>query len=138
MSTTEKNLIKSSFEELRRHLAKFIVPYVDGKDYTETCAVLGKEDLDRAAAEKEMCAALNKGNFTGGDRLVKLSEAYSRFQTEQRTRRDMMIGRARHKRMLIGCLETAYRRERKLEQLIRGVPGKEVDFSAEIPNNLIS
>jgi len=124
-----------AYEEIRRHQATILKPYVDGEDYTGASRVLELGDLDRSKPDRDMYDELNKTE-PDKQKLYELSSEYAGFMSDQRTRRDMLIGRTGHKRLMYGCLETLYRRERKLEQLVSKVKSTDVKFDTKIPDTL--
>ena len=75
--------------------------------------LLTTEDIDRAAAEMENRNVVESMDFQTTP-MGALGTRYGVLQEDQRVRRDAVISRQSHKRLMLGCLETSYRRMRKL------------------------
>ena len=97
---------------------RLLEPLVNGSELAvDTSVSLKPADLDRAAADRDMLKAVNEADFTKPHGTF--GKSYARMQEDQRARRDINATRRGHKRLMLGCLETAYRYTLKLRKEIR-------------------
>lgn len=96
-------------------LRKLLYPYVEGKPYEGEMVRLSHDDTDRQAAEDRDLETVEKMDLESRPAPMSGAE-FAELQEDQRIRRDAVITRQGHKRLMQGCLETAWRRARKLEK----------------------
>lgn len=96
---------------------RLLEPLVNDSELpVDTSVALKKEDLDRAKADQDMLLAVNEADFTKPHGMF--GKRYAGMQEDQRARRDINATRQGHKRLMLGCLETAYRFTLKLRKEI--------------------
>lgn len=133
----DNELIMHAYEEERRNIASLVKLYVDNAQYNAKLQLLDEQELDRKDAEQKLAAELDGEAYADVHKtMVKLSMRMMLHNENQRRRRDIQIGRAKHKRLLYGCLDTMYKREKKLETIVKA-QGKDVGvFNAQIPDTI--
>lgn len=113
MSYTE--LEKKVMQDELGSLNRVLYPYIYGEEYDEEVVRLAPEDIDRESAEAQALKDVENLDMTTKP-VAAAGADYAIIQEDQRMRRDAVISRQRHKRLMQGCLETAFRRMRKLEK----------------------
>lgn len=97
-------------------LEAILTPYIQGGEAVEYKAPsITTEDLDRAAADAAATRTLSTRVDPAKQGNATIADGYKRVQNEQRIRRDTTIVRQNHKRLMMGALETLYRRQKTLE-----------------------
>jgi len=109
----EDTLIGLAAENELEAIKHILEPCLKGTDHSPHMPTYTERDLDRADADDTLRVLVDTLdlNTAGTDGLAALL-AFN--QEEQRIRRDVKIMRMGHKRMMLGCLETLYRRQLKL------------------------
>jgi hypothetical protein len=113
MNYTE--LEKKAMQDELSSLNYVLSPYLYGKEYDEELVRLSPADVDRDEAEALAIKEVENLDMTTKPSATAGAD-YAVLQEDQRIRRDAVISRQGHKRLMQGCLETAFRRMRKLEK----------------------
>ena len=106
---------KDAAKEEINFLKEMLRPYTSAEERGVPERLLKADDLDRSKSNKEqeaklMAFPIDRSSIAGP------AGAYGSMQEADRIRRDTVIARLNHKRLMYGCLETAWRRLKKLEK----------------------
>lgn len=88
-----------------------------GESFYTVREELNEYDLNRELADIEQCEEIAKLQMESVD-YAAVVPVIARMREEQRTRRDARITAQNHKRLLFGCLETAFRHKLTLENAL--------------------
>ena len=110
-------LEQSAQQEELNFLKEVLNPYVNGEPRGVPLHVMNADALDRQKADQRQGLAMVMQDLS----LLSVpgpSGSYAAMQEADRIRRDTVIARLNHKRLMYGCLETAWRRMLKLQKNI--------------------
>lgn len=107
------NLIEQAAVNEMAAIESILTPCIKGTDHVPYIPTYTERDLDRADADDTLRVLIDTLDLdtAGTDGLAALMALN---QEEQRIRRDVKIMQMGHKRLMLGCLETLYRRKLKL------------------------
>lgn len=127
-----KTALETEYQDINKTLAAFLGK---GEPSYKTDSGLQASDLDRTEADTAMTNAVKKAPTATLEEKENIGLTFADYQEDQRIRRDTIIGRMGHKKLMRSCLETLYRRQLELYRKLYEPPGRP-DYSSNTGSNI--